>query len=104
MEPHTLRAIESRSNSSPDKCRHEMFEVWRHSDLNASWEKLVDALDTMEYHSLAQSVKRDYADVYNAQKRHCMSSFCCYSGLYHARRTFGYLGLPLHSTQAVNFV
>ena len=51
-----------------------MFEVWLHSDLNASWEKVIDALDTMEYHRLAQKVKTEYADVYMAQKQHGMSS------------------------------
>ena len=51
-----------------------MFEVWLQNDPSASWEKLVDALDTMKCHHLAQSVKTYYADVYNAQKLHGMLS------------------------------
>ena len=58
-----------------------MFEVWLQSDQNASWEKLIVALDTMEYHCLAQSVKTEYADIFNAQKEYgtYVKLFCCYS-------------------------
>ena len=65
IKSHNLRSIESHGTFSVDKCRHEMFDVWIQSDPNASWEKLVEALNTMDYHCLAQSVQTKYADVYN---------------------------------------
>ena len=67
MEPHILRSIQSRNSLSQDECRQEMFEVWLHSDLDASWEKLLVALGTLKYHRLAQSVKIRYADIYMKQ-------------------------------------
>ena len=44
-----------------------MFEVWLCIDSNASWEKLVDALDTMKCHRLARSIKTEYADAKKEQ-------------------------------------
>ena len=70
IKPHVLKYIKSNGSFSLDDCRQEMFEVWLQNDPSASWEKLVDALDTMEYHHLAQSVKTKYAAAYNAQMGH----------------------------------
>ena len=72
IKTRTLKGIQQNYGLSPDNRRQEMFDVWRRSDPNASWEKLVDALDTMEYCCLARSVKTKYADVYSAQKEQGM--------------------------------
>ena len=71
IEPCRLKDIQS-SNLSQDNHRQEMFEVWLQSDPNASWEKLIRALDNMKYHRLSESVKTNYADVCNAQMEHGM--------------------------------
>lgn len=72
IKTHTLRDIQQNNGLSPDNRRQEMFDVWLRSDPNASWEKLIGALETMEYCRLARSVKTKYADVYSAQKEQGM--------------------------------
>ena len=72
IKTHTLRDIQQNYGLSQDNRRQEMFDVWLRSDPSASWEKLIDALDTMEYCCLARSVKTKYADVYSAQKEQGM--------------------------------
>ena len=67
LELDVLSSIQSRTSLSQDECCQEMFEVWLHIDLNASWEKLVDALDTMKCHRLAGSIKTEYADAKKEQ-------------------------------------
>lgn len=67
IKPYTLKGIQSNCVSQ-DNCRQEMFTIWLRIDPNASWEKLIDALEKMSYHCLAQSVKKTYADVCAAQK------------------------------------
>ena len=67
IKPCTLKDIQS-NGLSQDNRRQEMFDVWLQSDPNASWEKLIHALDNMKYCCLAVSVKTNYADIAQRQQ------------------------------------
>ena len=54
-----LDEIQANKSSNRKECCTEMFKFWRRSDPNASWKKLIEALEapSLKLHELAQTLR-----------------------------------------------
>ena len=52
----TIQMIEYSFPNNPDRCCEKMFENWLEQDIYASWEKLLNAIDTIRYVAMPPAV------------------------------------------------
>lgn len=57
---HTIREIEVNHRDDLVRQRLDMIDRWRSNDLNASWEKLAKAMDTIGQSKLGQEIWETY--------------------------------------------
>lgn len=56
----TLGVVRSNYPQDAESCLRAMVSKWLSSDTQASWEKLVNALTTMEENVIAANIRRNY--------------------------------------------
>ena len=54
-----LEVIKADHPNNAEKCCTEMFTYWLKVDIEASWNKLIDALEENEQNALAVEIKQD---------------------------------------------
>ena len=59
LEPHNLEIIKLNHPSDVEKCCLTLFKIWLERDVEASWNKLINALIEIEYLFLADKIKKE---------------------------------------------
>ena len=55
-----LEVIDQNNPRDAEACCTEMFTAWLRNDIEASWTKLVNALNAVELHVLAEDIARQF--------------------------------------------
>ncbi len=57
IKKYKLNDIRESRHGVAANCKMDLFDYWLRSDIQASWNKLVEALETMDYSSLAHKIR-----------------------------------------------
>ena len=62
-----IKEIDINNRGQVADCRHDLVQFWLESDVSCSWEKLIDALESIGKSVLAEEIRITYRPMYQGK-------------------------------------